>query len=203
MPNFKIAPEISKLPTINLSELNDLQGNLKDLSEKDFTRLAARIEKFGFKYPFYVWFDKQKKAWTLDGNQRKRVVSVIYGETVEVPYIEVSAKNKTEAKKEILAISSDYGKVTKDGWDEFAADFGEVDMLEIGETTAFGKWFDAENTHDYSDKNKEIDTDEFSDKMTLKFELQEAEYHFIVEVLSRHDASKENALLKILKYNGV
>ena len=55
-------------------------------------------------------------------------------------------------------------------------------------------------TEDYSDKNKEIDTDEFSDKMTLKFEVSQDEYEYILSELQKINASKEIALLTLLKY---
>jgi hypothetical protein len=141
---MKICKEIEILSKAPISEINDLQGNLKDLSEKEYNALKTRIETKGFKYPFYVWIDKKGVKWTLDGHQRKRVIETVWGKDTLVPYIEVFAENKKEAKKEILAISSDYGKVTKDGWDEFAADFHEMDLKEIGEQTTFKEWFDAD-----------------------------------------------------------
>ena len=53
---------------------------------------------------------------------------------------------------------------------------------------------------EFSDKNKEIDTNEFSDKMELKLLYTSDEYQFIQNELSKQDANKEIALLKILKY---
>ena len=53
---------------------------------------------------------------------------------------------------------------------------------------------------DYSNKNKEVDTKEFSDNMILKFEVKEEEFKFIMEELSKIDANKEIALLKTLGY---
>lgn len=53
---------------------------------------------------------------------------------------------------------------------------------------------------DYSDKNKEINIDEFPYKMEMKFVLSQNEFMFIQSELSKIDSSKENALLKLLNY---
>jgi DNA modification methylase len=137
---MKISDKLKTLPLKKLSEIKDLQGNLKDLSETNFNKLKQSIEEHGFKFPFYVWFDKKGVCWTLDGHQRKRVISSVYGD-VEVPYIEVEAKDKKDAKKQILLISSQYGEVTKDGFDEFSFD---IEKEFIDDFTTFDKWNDVE-----------------------------------------------------------
>ena len=80
--------------------------------------------------------------------------------------------------------------------DEICGDL-DIDVKEWGIS------FDYEPQQDetsYSDKNKEIDTNDFSDKMELKFEVTSEEYQFIQSELSKINASKEIALLKLLKY---
>jgi hypothetical protein len=139
---MEIAKELKKLPKKKISEIHDLQGNLKDLTETNYNKLLTRIMEQGFKYPFYVWIDSKGKYWTLDGHQRKRVIEKAFGKDVEVPYIEIQAKDETAAKKEILAISSDYGEVTKDGFDEFTANFLNEDFEEIKNEMTFDRWFD-------------------------------------------------------------
>jgi hypothetical protein len=152
---LKIADELSALPKIKISLIQELQGNLKDLSEINYKKLLSRLQKKGFLYPLYLWFDSKKVPYTLDGKQRHRVIEKEYGADTMLPYIEVKAANKTEAKKEILAISSDYGTVTKDGFDEFTADFAEIDFEEIHLETTFDNWMDKENEQeDKSDKIK-------------------------------------------------
>jgi len=51
---------------------------------------------------------------------------------------------------------------------------------------------------DYGDKNKEIDTDEFSDKMILKIELPEDDYHEAVDILKGISESLGDALMEVL-----
>src|SRR5690606_11792660 len=104
---LKISPTLLDLPSIHLSKIEDLQGNLKDLSSVNFDKLKSRLEKMGFKYPLYLW-NHEGKYYNLDGNQRKRVIMATWGD-VELPFIEVEAENEKAARKEILAISSQYG----------------------------------------------------------------------------------------------
>lgn len=61
---------------------------------------------------------------------------------VELPYIEVEAGSEKEARMEIMAISSQYGKVTKEGFDEFTWDFEEGDFSDVVEGTTFDEWLD-------------------------------------------------------------
>ena len=49
-------------------------------------------------------------------------------------------------------------------------------------------------------KNTEIDTNNFADKIKIEFEFTIDEHAFVREVLSRVDANKEIALLKVLGY---
>lgn len=138
---LKIAKELQKLPTVRIGDIQDLQGDLKDLTEINYNKLLERLKKVGFKYPLYIWFEN-KIPYTLDGKQRHRVIERAYGKDVVLPYIEVFAANRIEAKKEILAISSDYGTITKDGFDEFVADFKAEDFAEIELETTFDIWKD-------------------------------------------------------------
>lgn len=53
---------------------------------------------------------------------------------------------------------------------------------------------------DYSQKNKEIDINDFSDEMTLTFKFNEEDYNFVNQYLLQMGAdSKEQALMSILK----
>jgi hypothetical protein len=136
MEKLKIAKELSKLPLVRIGDIQELQGNLKELTETNYNKLLARLKSKGFLYPLYLWKDKGK-FYTLDGKQRHRVIEKEYGADTMLPYIEVKAANRIEAKKEILAISSDYGTVTKDGYDEFTGEFEPEDFEELENEMAF------------------------------------------------------------------
>jgi hypothetical protein len=115
----------NNLPLIDYRELIELQPNsFKDLSEKNFDKLSNSFKIHGFITPYFVWKDKDKH-YILDGHQRTRVLSRLEPNGLEVPYIEIEAKNKQEAAKKLLAIDSRYGKRTAEGEQEF------LDIFEI------------------------------------------------------------------------
>lgn len=119
----------SDLPTIDYRTVTPLQGDLKDLSEKNFEKLKRVLEKRGFDIPLFIW-KHDGENYILDGHQRVRVAEKIGLEPVEVPYIEITAKNEKEAKKRVLEISSQYGTITQEGYDEFTADLPEAELLD-------------------------------------------------------------------------
>lgn len=176
---IRISPKLSNLPTINTKDLHDLQGNLKDLSETNFNKLEESLTEHGFIVPLFVWFHRNK-PYTLDGNQRLRYFNTRFPDGVDLPYQEVEAKDKNDAKKKILLISSNYGQITKEGFNEFTASFNDApaDFEEfICEQTTFSEFLDAPETNGDQDTappspdvpfSKVID--EESNYLVLKFD---------------------------------
>lgn len=126
---LKISPSLSGLPTIDYRTLNDFQGDFKTLSEVEYTKLKLNLFGDGvipqneFFVPLMVWIEpKSKKPYILDGHQRINVIKSLNGTPYELPYIEIAAKNKNEAKKKLALVNSQYGKITRDGWDSFMHD---------------------------------------------------------------------------------
>ena len=126
---LKISPALSGLPTIDYRSLNDFQGDFKTLSEVEYTKLKLNLFGDGvipqneFFVPLMVWIEpKSKKPYILDGHQRINVIKSLNGMPYELPYIEIAAKNKNEAKKKLALVNSQYGKITRDGWDSFMHD---------------------------------------------------------------------------------
>lgn len=115
----------SELPTIDYRKVKPLQGNLKDLTKENFEKLEKVLVKRGFDIPVFMW-----NGFILDGHQRVRVAQEINLKPYEVPYIEIEAENELEAKKRVLEISSQYGTITQEGYDEFTADLPEAELVE-------------------------------------------------------------------------
>lgn len=100
-----------------LDSLQNFQGNLKELRESEYKKLRKSIEKYGFRFPIFVW-----KNYILDGHQRiftlKKMISE--GWSIDpIPIVEIEAENEREAKHLVLLISSRYGHVTDWGLYEF------------------------------------------------------------------------------------
>lgn len=125
-----IAPELVDLPHVPVSSLEPLQGNFKKLSEREYEKLKDSIVGHGLIVPFFVWLETNK---ILDGHQRC-VVFEREGWEMDVPVVYISAENEQDAKRKLLVISSQYGKVTQEGWDEFTWDV--PDAVEIAQFDA-------------------------------------------------------------------
>lgn len=151
-----ISKNLEELPKIKLSEIHNIQGKLKTLDSENFDKLLMRIAIHGFKYPMYLW-QHEGKFYNLDGNQRQPVISKTWGDT-EIPYVLISAENLQAAKKEILAISSPYGKVSKDGYDKFSVDFDEIDKEEIQTEMTFNEWIEPDSVEEDEHYTTKVDT---------------------------------------------
>lgn len=144
--------------TARLDELKPLQGNLKDLSDKNYEKLKNEILELGFSAPFFCWSlrngEGRKKIDLLDGHQRLIALTEMSTEGIEMPeefpIVDIDAKNKKEAMKKVLAISSNYGTMTKKGLQGFMNDAG----LEIDEVTE-SFTFDAIDFEDMKDPETE------------------------------------------------
>lgn len=108
--------------TVSLAELNNLQGELKNLAEEDYVKLRNSIIEYGFSFPIFYWQDQEGKKWIIDAHQRQRTLLKMQEEGYTIPPLpadEILAKDKVEAKKKLLLLNSRYGKVTDTGMSDF------------------------------------------------------------------------------------
>lgn len=104
-----------------IDQLEPFQGNLKELSKENYEKLKKEILELGFSEPMSVW-SHNGKFLLLNGHQRHRVLMQMKTEGFDVPKVPVNfveAADVKEAKKKILALTSQYGEITKDGLYEF------------------------------------------------------------------------------------
>lgn len=146
----------NNLPTIPIADLLPTQGELKDLTEKNYNKLKNVILRRGFSYPVYVWEDKEGLLHLLDGHQRQRVLTT-EGWNEPIPYLKVPAKDLQEAMARLLEITSQYATITQEGIDEFIAKY-ELQEADVYESTSF-------------DATKYVTRDEFG----TDFELPDGE----------------------------
>lgn len=138
---MEVKVKIESKDYVRLEDLVIMQGNLKSLSQENYQKLKLQILDEGFISPFHVWNDNGEFK-LLDGTQRKITLDRMKEEGIDMPEkfpcIMIKARNKKHAAQLILAISSQYGNITKEGLDTFKNDFEIYDM------TPFS--FDAFNT---------------------------------------------------------
>jgi hypothetical protein len=111
---------------VDHDQLIPFQGNLKDLSEENYEKLKGEILSLGFSEPFSAW-RSEEKLHLLNGHQRHRVISKMIAEGYNCPKLPISlveADSFEEARRKVLALTSQYGEITGQGLYEFAMDSG-------------------------------------------------------------------------------
>ena len=110
--------------TLELSQLVEFQGNLKERTDGDFEKIAKSIKKHGFAFPFFVW-KHDGINHVLDGHGRmgalKRMVA--QGEHLPpLPVVYVNAKDQADAKELLLKLNSHYGQMSAESVRDFLGD---------------------------------------------------------------------------------
>lgn len=143
------------LKTVDYRKLKPLQGELKDLKEKNYKKLLNSIKSEGFFVPVFVW-EKDEELYLLDGHQRIRVLiheNIKFENTgYEIPYVSIEAENETEAKLKLLEITSQYGTTTADGYLEFTADLDTGELIDKINFDAINIEMEAQEEVDQTDR---------------------------------------------------
>ncbi len=122
----------------DLSDLNDYQGTLKKLNAKGGLKLRKEILELGFSEPISVW-EHEGRSHILNGHQRVAVLRQMAGEGYRIPALPVcvvEAASHSEAKRKVLALTSQYGTMTQEGLSEFLSD-AEISLQEAMDSFQF------------------------------------------------------------------
>lgn len=108
---------------ITLTEMTPFQGTLKKRTQNDLDELKQSLIKEGLLMPFAVWQHDDKK-YILDGHGRREALLQLLTEDpkiidTEFPCIMITANTEDDARKALLQITSQYGKITKQGVKQF------------------------------------------------------------------------------------
>lgn len=136
---------MSKKPMIDIScrgaeclpyqKLIEYQGELKILDDFNYEKLRKNILTDGFSAPIFVW-PNLDKFYILDGHQRLRVIRTLAAEGYvipDLPVVLIHAKDHDDAKKRLLALTSQFGKVDGQGLYEYLIK-NNIDPRELQET---------------------------------------------------------------------
>jgi len=134
MQTKKIEDFILKTEKVEVDDLVPLQGDLKKLDDVNFNKLRDSLLEKGFRFTLHVW-QSDNVNYILDGHQRVHVLQKLKKQGYEIPKLTVNfvkAKDFNEAKELILYAISQYGKIDKDGFEDFIVgldlDFGKFDL---------------------------------------------------------------------------
>ena len=112
-----------------LSEIKELQGQLKELSVRGYEKLKRTIAEEGFAFPLEVAVIEGKPYGILDGHQRLRTVRQMTtkeGYSLpggKLPVSFTQCKDKAQAGRLILHAISQFAKTQDEGLYEFANEF--------------------------------------------------------------------------------
>ena len=129
---MKIEINCTGSDTIQLHELTEFQGELKERSAGDVEKIIKSIKKHGFSFPFFVWKNDGKNN-VLDGHGRLMALKQMAAAGEEIPALPcvyISAKDEAEAKEKLLKLNSQYGHMTADSVAAFIGDI-KIDLDEL------------------------------------------------------------------------
>jgi hypothetical protein len=163
--------------------------------------------KNGFHDAFDVW-QHEGKLLSIDGVHRKIALLELAEEGYEIPEqlpcTYVTAANETEAATIILSRNAQHSHILSAAVMTAAFMIPAATIEAVVPQKNIDSWQEVktesyENSDvDYSDKNKDIDVDDFPDEMILKLNYTSEEYFAVKEELSNRGITAEAALYKYL-----
>ncbi len=171
-----------------ISKLKANPSNPRILRDERFAKLKKSITEFPDmlnKRPIVAVTDKDGKLMVLGGNMRLRACQDLGLKTVPV----VLADEWTEEQRRRFIIADNIGFGEWD-FDSLANEWDAVELADWGLDLPLGQ--------DFSDKNREIDTDGFADEVTITLKYSEADHAEVREALSKVAATPEQAVWKLL-----
>lgn len=117
---------------LELDQLTEFQGGLKNRTDGDYAKIIVSIQKYGFSFPFFVW-SHDGINHVLDGHGRLGALKKLkdQGEVIPpLPVVYVDCGNEENAKNLLLRLNSQYGQMTAESVMDFMAGL-EFDPYEI------------------------------------------------------------------------
>lgn len=193
----------------NWRDIEPLQPEgFKGQTENEKQTLMNSIVKNGFHDAFDVWQYKGKLL-SIDGVHRKIALLELAEQGYEIPeqlpctYID--AKDEAEAAIIILSRNSQHSHILSAAVMTAAFRIPAATIEAVVPQKNLDSWqevktesYESNGVVDYSDKNKEIDVDDFADEMVLKLNYTSDEYFAVKEELSNRGITAEAALYKYL-----
>ena len=174
---------------VAIGKLKANPNNPRVLRDEKFAKLKQSLQDFPDmlnKRPIVAVTDTDGKLMVLGGNMRLR--ACIDLKMKEVPVI--LADEWTEEQRREFIIKDNVGFGEWD-YDQLANEWDAKELADWG--------LDFPGAQDFSDKNKEIDTDGFADEVTITLKYSEADHAKVREALSKTAATPEQAVWKLLK----
>ena len=188
-PPMRIFADMVTTEIVSISRIKANPSNPRVLRDEKFAKLKQSIQDFPdmLNYRAIVAVtDTDGKYMVLGGNMRLRALQELGIKEVPV----MLADHWTEEQRRAFIIKDNVGFGEWD-WDALANEWDGEKLSEWGLDIPIGQ--------DFSDKNKEIDTDGFADEVTISLKYSEADHAKVREALAKVAATPEQAVWKLLK----
>lgn len=172
---------------IPISRIKANPSNPRVLRDEKFAKLKKSIQDFPdmLNYRTLVAVTDGDHYMVLGGNMRLRAMQDLGIKTASV----MLADDWTEEQRRRFIIADNIG-FGEWNYDDLANEWEAEDLEDWGLNLPLGQ--------DFSDKNKEIDTDGFADEVTITLKYSEADHAEVREALSKVAATPEQAVWKLL-----
>lgn len=206
---MQIAVKVETGFNCNWRNIEPLQPEgFKGQTANEKETLKNSIVKNGFHDAFDVW-QHEGRLLSIDGVHRKIALLELAEEGYEIPEqlpcAYVTAANETEAATIILSRNSQHSHILSAAVMTAAFKIPAAIIEAVVPQKNLDSWqevktesYESNGVVDYSDKNKEIDVDDFTDEMVLKLNYTSEEYFAVKEELSNRGITAEAALYKYL-----
>ena len=169
--------------TLEIAEMTEMQGGLKERTDIDYDKIKLSICKFGFSFPFFIW-KSGKTNYLIDGHGRFATLCKMQKDGYIIPplpVVYIQCKNKTEAKQKLLRLNSQYGKMSKESVLEFAEDIElNFDEIALPDTT-----IDFADDTDAVEDFPELKEGDRDTQCTMTFVLSQEQVSIIKEALKK------------------
>lgn len=168
---------------LEIAEMTEMQGGLKERTDIDYDKIKLSICKFGFSFPFFIW-KSGNKNYLIDGHGRFATLCKMQKDGYIIPplpVVYIQCKNKTEAKQKLLRLNSQYGKMSKESVLEFAEDIDlNFDEIALPDTT-----IDFADDTDAVEDFPELKEGDRDTQCTMTFVLSQEQVSIIKEALKK------------------
>jgi len=173
---------------VNIKEVKNNPNNPRLIKDDKFKKLVQSIKDFPEMLnirPIVV----NEDMVILGGNMRYK--ACLEAGLKEVPIIKVDSLSAEKQREFIIKDNVSGGEWD---WDMLANEWNEIDLKDWGLDI---QNFNTSNV-DYSDKNEEINVDDFENEMVIKLKFSENDYNLVREQLSKIASTPEQAVWKLL-----
>ena len=160
--------------TLEIAEMTEMQGGLKERTDIDYDKIKLSICKFGFSFPFFIW-KSGKTNYLIDGHGRFATLCKMQKDGYLIPplpVVYIQCKNKTEAKQKLLRLNSQYGRMTKESVLTFAEDI-DLNFDEIALPDSVIDFTDATEPTETEGDDEVPEVDEKSEPVSKRGEMYE------------------------------